>query len=487
MTQFTLNVRNSFCSFSENIPNDISNLVKQVLTYRNDIGAEKNSLLGKMNYAKRVGNKQLYNASLGRLKQLEKEEWVCWFQNNSFPTGHLNIILDLLNELKCNFLIKDYREKPEPYLILPWNNKPHQMRYYQEEMVEKGLQAGRGVFEAAVGSGKSLVLTYLIKKLAVNSLIIVPSRGLLQQLFVDLELYFGFSKVQILDTGKVRKSSKLKPIRLMTVQSLASLQKTSELSNVISDVDAVFIDEFHHSGSSSYTNLLPEIENIYYRFGFTGTFLRNDSKSLDMWGFLSTRLYSYPAWKATQEGFLTPLKVISYELWGKSSRSYQMEYDKNYCGGQELLDKILEICQSIKKGESVLILVNKKDKSGKIIQEFLNLQGFSSQFISGDDSKEHINKTIENFNDKNIDILIGSSVIGEGIDIRATDHLIMCQGGKSEIVVVQAVGRVARLYPGKSNAVVHDFKFSNTKYLEKHYQKRMEIYEKNFNPEFQEE
>jgi len=58
----------------------------------------------------------------------------------------------------------------------------------------------------------------------------------------------------------------------------------------------------------------------------------------------------------------------------------------------------------------------------------------------------------------------------------------MAQGGKSEIILVQAVGRCVRLYEGKEKAVVHDFKFSNTNYLAKHFRERLKIYTKNFNP-----
>jgi superfamily II DNA or RNA helicase len=56
----------------------------------------------------------------------------------------------------------------------------------------------------------------------------------------------------------------------------------------------------------------------------------------------------------------------------------------------------------------------------------------------------------------------------------------MAQGGKSEIVMVQAVGRAVRLYPNKKIAVIHDFIFENTKYMRKHFDSRFEIYKRNF-------
>jgi superfamily II DNA or RNA helicase len=71
-------------------------------------------------------------------------------------------------------------------------------------------------------------------------------------------------------------------------------------------------------------------------------------------------------------------------------------------------------------------------------------------------------------------------VIGEGIDVRSTDHLIMCQGGKSEITMVQAIGRAIRLFDGKLMAFIHDFRFEGTNYMIKHVDDRIDAYLRNF-------
>ena len=489
MSRFNLHIENSFCRLSGNIPAKINEALTQALTYRNDIDAEKAQLFGKLKYFRRMNNKKKYNDVLFLIKKLEASEWVCWFKDGTFPTGHKNIVIDILDALKANYKIVDERKKPNPYLKLTWMNTPFDPRYYQKEVIDLCLNAGRGVVESAVGTGKSLMMTYIIKELAVTTLIVVPSRGLLEQMSRDLKTWFGEDKVQTVDSALIRKGIPLKDIRVITIQSMAALQKSGDLQMLVSDIDAAFFDEFHHAGSASYTNLLPEIDHIYYRYGFTGTFLRNDSKILDLWGFLSNKLYSYPAFQAIQEGYLTPLKVITHEMAGKKGgrgkgSSYQKEYDANYCGNPEILQEVLDICTEY-PNEQILILVNKKDKAGKIFHEYLTLAGVNNSYISGDDTKEVITDTITAFNKKDINVLIGSSVIGEGIDVRSTDHLVLCQGGKSEISIVQATGRGVRLYEGKKIACVHDFKFTNTKFMEKHYEQRLNILMRNFEPVFE--
>lgn len=487
MNNFSLIINNSFCAFSNEIPNQILDQVRQLLTYHNDIRAEKIQLLNRMQIFKKRGLTSKYQETLIALKKLEASEYVCWLKGLTFPTGHLNIVLDFLNAINSNPTIEDLRKVPKPDFTIRWRNEPHVPRYFQEAMISLGLSQHRGVFEAAVGSGKSLVMMYLIKNLGVKSLIVVPSSGLKEQLYRDFIIYFGIENVQKIETQDIRKSSKLKNIRITTIQTLASLQKTGDLQKLVSDIKGIYLDENHHTAANSYCNILPEIDNIYYRFGFTGTFLRNDSHTLDMWGFLSTKLFSYPAYKAIADGFLTPIEVYIHKIDGKRKINYMSEYKANYCNNPLFLQEIHDCILNIEPEKQILILVNRKDQSGKIIHEYLKAFKLENSFISGDDTATLINNTIDAFNKKKIRILIGSSVIGEGINICSTDHLLMCQGGKSEIIIVQALGRVARLFEGKITAYVHDFNFTNTKYLSKHLGIRKNIYKNNIAPKIMKE
>lgn len=472
-------IQNSFSKIEGEISADVNQLLTQVMTYKNDIEAERGQLFYQMKNARRNGNNQQFYALKAALTKLEKNEYVCLYKNNQFPTGLLNIAIEALNALNVQYETNDLRESPGETAILRWVNPPWDPRYYQNEMIDLGLKAGRGVFEAAVGSGKSLVMAYLIKKISCNSLIVVPSRGLSGQLYNDFSSWFGSQNVELLDAAKIRKIKKPKAISIVTVQSLGSLVKSGEFAEFAKHIDALYVDEVHHAGASTYTSLLKDLEHVYYRYGFSGTFLRNDNKTLEMWSFLSNVLYQFPAHRAIQEGYLTPVQVLIHSMKGRPNIKYQTEYDNTYCANPELLEKVAEITSNFPESQ-MLILVNKKDKCGLVIHEYLNSVGIENSYISGDNDKDEINQTIRDFNDKNIRVLIGSSVIGEGIDVRSTDHLIMCQGGKSEITMVQAAGRVLRLYEGKTQAYIHDFRFEGTRYMIKHADEREEIYRRNF-------
>jgi superfamily II DNA or RNA helicase len=517
----TLVVNNSYSDL-RNFSKGTLATIDECLTVHNDISQEREYILGQINWLERQVKRfdktkdsservmkiwkkfrQMLGFNKKKLRDLEASEYVHHLHGTTFATGLLHIVKDVLGAINQSYLLEDLRKIPERRHEFILCKDFHEPRYYQSEAHEAAMRDGRGVIESAVGTGKTDMMERIIYNLGVNNLIVVPSKPLMEQLQPILEEHFGRGNVIRLSSKKLSKAKlrkvKKRPIRLINIGSLAAAQKNGNMSVLVDDVDAVFIDEIHHAGSKSYTNLLKDLEHVYYRFGFTGTFLRNDSKTLNLWGFLSTVLYKYPAHQAIKDGFLTPMKAYVHKIEGDEKRQYQAEYKANYCGkvkvvkGQlkvvkrpvKFLKKIQKIFEKyVEDGQQVLILVNRKDQAGFVISEFLNEIGIENTYISGDSDKDEIKQALMDFNAKKISVLIGSQVIGEGIDIRSADHLIMAQGGKSEIAIVQAAGRLVRLFEGKKFGHLHDFRFLNTKYMEKHLIMRKDILQRNFAPKF---
>lgn len=481
MSQPILLVDNSF-SRLVNFPPELLSHIKSALTYKDlEAERERKRLFMMMRRARLSGKSGWYYALKDQFEKLPPSV-VCWLNKDKFCTGHLGIVADVMEKFPAvDYKVEDKRALPEPYLSLRWENEPPSLRYYQSEMLQEATKHERGVFEAAVGTGKSLVITHLIKQKAVNTLVIVPSKPLRRQMFKTLCLAYGSDKVEIVDAASVKRLKRAhKPIRVCNVQSLAALQKKGLIDTVIGDIDMIIVDEVHHAGAKSYVNLLDELGHVYYRYGFTGTFMRNDSKTLDMWGFLSNRLYHYTPKKALEDKYLTPVDYVVNQVQGFQHQNYAKEYELNYCGSKSLLKRILSIVEGIPKDEQILILVKQKAKSGAIITEWLKQHGHDNVYISGDDSATTIDEAIENFNAKSVRQLIGSSVIGEGVDLYSAQHLILATGGKSEISFTQAIGRAVRLSSGKAKSYVYDFSFKGTRYLDKHLRIRLLAFQRDF-------
>jgi len=425
---------------------------------------------------------------VGQLKQYENYN-VCLLNNdNTFPTGLVFKIKELYelakNDSRYNtklFELKIINKqiKPEAYNIFRWNNTPPKMRYYQEECLSIAEKENRGTFEVCVGGGKTLIAANIIKSTGVNTLFIVPSSALAQQTYEVFSSYFGKSKVQQLTTKIVKDNKKLGPILISTVQTLGSLTKQNLVHKVMNHVHSMMIDEAHHSASSTYMNLLPYMDHIYYRYNFSGTYIRNDAKIMELWGVCDKKLYKYSSAQATKDGYLTPVEFKIKTIRGEYHSVYNTEYSKNY-SSKVFLDEIVNQVKSIPSDKQILILVDRKELVGQQIHDFLKVAKIESTYVTGDNNKKELSKAMEDFNNKKTRILIASTVLGEGADIRSTDYLIMARGGKSEIAITQAVGRAVRLYPDKKTATVIDFDWSGPKWLGKHTKLRMETYVKEF-------
>lgn len=500
-------VNNSFI-YLKNIPDHAMAALAERLTYENkEAESQKISVLKTLKgayYAYRSGRisswlqKQLDKLDLdlpefikhmkGELARLENEKYVCMIKpGDKVPTGLAQMVLETLDLAlgEGTYEVEDVRVVPEPVVRYKWKKEPFEPWPHQADMIKISDSEERGVFEASVASGKTLIEMNVVYEKRQITLVILPSSPLLEQTKNEFEDHFGKTFVQHVETSDVKEKGKLKPIRLVTIQTLASMQEQGLLSRFLKDVGMVLVDEAHHAGSKSYTDLLEEMDHIYYRYSFTGTYTRNDSKKLDLYGFSGVRLYYYPPKQAIEDGHVAKPIFHLRTLNGTSSKKYQDEYEANFCGGKPLMSEIVRIMKEIPQDKQVLILVDRKDASGKLIHKMLNLLNIENSYISGDDKKGVIADTIKKFNAHKVRVLIGSTVIGEGIDVHSTEYLILATGGKSEIKIPQACGRAVRGQGGKKKIChIYDFRFTDTNFMEKHFEDRMQIYQEQFGGEY---
>jgi superfamily II DNA or RNA helicase len=72
--------------------------------------------------------------------------------------------------------------------------------------------------------------------------------------------------------------------------------------------------------------------------------------------------------------------------------------------------------------------------------------------------------------------LITSPILDEGVDVSRIHHIILSSGRKSEIKLLQRIGRGLRREEGKVLVNLYDFYDDEIPMLEKHTKKRLEIY-----------
>jgi hypothetical protein len=321
-----------------------------------------------------------------------------------------------------------------------------------------------GDFTVTHNTGKTVTAAKMIWTLGVKTLIITPSKSITDMMEDVMSKFFGSGSVEVLST----KTTKLKkPISICNIQSLIKIP-----ASVFKDVDCVIIDEFHHSASETYQEVnLNHLRDVYYRIGLTATPFRNDGADLALEGVLSEVLYEYKVQDAIKEGFLVRPR---FEIINLSIRLRQTSYQKIYREGiVENVERngiIAGIANEL-KDKKVLILVQHKDH-GEILKKMIPL----AQFIHGEEKDAVRQKMMGDFKEGGLNCLIGTSVIGEGVDLPCAEVLIMAGGGKARSQIIQNIGRVLRIFKGKSEAVIYDFTDRDGSYLEEHSLERQEIY-----------
>jgi len=104
----------------------------------------------------------------------------------------------------------------------------------------------------------------------------------------------------------------------------------------------------------------------------------------------------------------------------------------------------------------------------------LQKKGHLAKFIYGESSLTERTLTLDQFSAGVVDVLIGSAILNEGIDVPCITALINAAAGKSSSSYYQKIGRAIRPFENKTRAIVIDF-MDAVKWLDKHARERIRV------------
>lgn len=339
-----------------------------------------------------------------------------------FPTG-------LLSKVKSHFIALgftpqylDKRTRPmpmQPHILL--GATPYK---WQLEAVEAAIKRGQGTISATTGSGKSLVIALLAARLNLRTLVVCPS----------LEI-------------KAQLKEGLKGLKDVTVENI-----DSKALNTAKGYDVLIIDEAHHTASRTYQKLNAKAwTGIYYRFMLTATPFRNvEHEQLLFLGIAGQIVYKLDYKDAVSQNFIVPIEAYYIEspkivASGYTWHQVYNEIVVNNEARNELISLLLLRLNSA--GIATLCLVKEIEHG----QNLANTTGLAFAHGQDEESRQYIRQ----FNDGGIKALIGTTgILGEGVDTRPTEYVIIAGLGKAKSAFMQQVGRCVRNYPGKESAKV---------------------------------
>jgi len=362
-------------------------------------------------------------------------------KKGNFPTGLLHRVSSFLAKKQAIILQHDNRKKPIPEGAsvsidsYPWQN----------DALISAIYGSRGIISAPTGTGKSRVISLIASYFNLKTLIVVPSLEIKRQLAETLK---DLSNITVLNIDSTR-------------------LKTA------THYDVLIIDEGHHVAAKTYHKLNKTAwNNIYYRFFLTATPFRNDAEEMLLFEAIAGQvIYKLDYHTAIKEGYIVPIEgyYINVPHQTTDAVSWTGVYKDlivNNTPRNVIIGALLARLHGAQK--STLCLV-KEVAHGKILSEMTGLP-----FISGEDADSR--KYIRQFSAKQIMAIIATTaMMGEGLDTKACEYVLIAGLGKAKSQFMQQVGRAVRRYEGKESAKIVLFKDTSHKWCLKHFNAQAKI------------
>lgn len=367
----------------------------------------------------------------------------------NFPTGLINYVTSFCDKEHIKFDMWNECVKPlsTNKLVLHSDVVPHK---WQSDVLTCLLTSNRGGIVAPTGTGKSLAIALLVAKLSVKTLVVVPNIEIKNQLKAYFNDHFE-------DTS------------MITVENIDS----SRLETM-TDFDCLIIDECHHVAAKTYQNLNKKAwKNIYYRFFFTATFFRNQSnEQLLFEGIAGTVIYRLTYKEAIKQKYIVPVEAYYIDCPKKLIKDVYKYADvykelivHNSPRNSTIAMLLLRLGSS---GISTLCLV-KEIRHGALLEMMTG-----EPFVNGQD--EESRRYIKEFNNGTQKILVGTTgILGEGVDTKPCEYVIIAGSGKAKSAFLQQIGRGVRNYPGKTSCKVILFRDTSHKFMLRHFKEQCKI------------
>lgn len=370
---------------------------------------------------------------------------------------------------------------------------PYDIRDYQLDAVQKALERKRGILLSPTGSGKSLIIYVLLSyylgllrgKSNTRVLVIVPTTSLVEQMYSDFKEYgMPENLAHKIYSGKDKNTNA--PIIISTWQSIYKLPRLW-----FEQFGAVFGDECHSFKSKSLTSIMNKCGEAEYRYGTTGTLDGTQTHELVLQGLFG-RTYNVTTTRDLQDdNYLAKLQIKRIELeYNEIARkefgqkTYQEEIE--YIVTNERRNKFISNL-TVDMDGNTLVLYNYVEKHGKPLYDMItNLTDENRKvfFVSGGTDtadREAIRGIVEK--QKNAIIVASLGTFSTGINIRNLHNIIFASPSKSQIRVLQSIGRGLRKSDDGSETQLYDI-IDNISWKSRknfaltHSEERLKIYEK---------
>ena len=326
---------------------------------------------------------------------------------------------------------------------------------YQEKAVYEMLSAGYGILHSKAGSGKTQMGLAIAVKLGYKTLWLTHTADLLRQSYERAVQYIPKDRLGKITAGKVE----LNDITFATVQTMHNLN----LDAYKYCFNTIIVDECHRvCGSPSKLGQFAKILNSLaarHKYGLSATVHRSDGTEKAMFAYLGDVRYSVPDEAVADR--VMPVKVKRFDTGIALDPEIYTDFDgtiiwSKYISALAEDDKrrlklVKTIAEQLREGRCVLVLSDRIC----LLEKLKTMIG--GWILTGKTARDNRRAIIEDIKSGRGKILLSTySLAKEGLDIPCLDTLVMATPVKDYAVVIQAVGRIARVCEGKKDPIVVD-------------------------------
>ncbi len=412
----------------------------------------------------------------GKFKREKKHRTESFYdvKTRRFPAGFLSRICAECARQNIPVIIEG-KDKPIKF------NKPHlqgiSFRQDQIEMLNKVAEFKRGYLKAATGTGKTILAVGIHSMIEGRTLFLCHTIDLLMQSAKTFKDY-GFNVVVVGGGAKeIPHNLNDRAIVVATVQTWVKLIDNPEYSDMFT---AIIIDECHHISSeeSNYVKIL-RANLAPIRMGLTATDQTSKFSRMVLEGYLGQMIGEFSVEEGIKTGVLSE-PIIEWINVPEDTRLFNLTNYKDIYQEAIVNNRtrnrliISHAIKEVEQNKSVLILV-KEIEHGNQLLHMARLLGLDVGFVWSGVNKDDRVALKDALEFKHKKCVIATTVWKEGINIRSLDCIINGAGGKSEIAVLQNIGRGLRATEHKNQVTIKDF-VDTYKYLEHHAIMRLQIY-----------
>lgn len=346
---------------------------------------------------------------------------------------------------------KDEVDHPTLIKFLAGLGTPFEPRDYQYKAIAHGVENKRCLLLSPTGSGKSFIIYNLMRYAHEVTegkiLVVVPTTSLVEQMYKDFEDY-GYdveTHCHKIYSGKEKVTDKR--IIISTWQSIYKFPK-----EWYEQFNTVFGDEVHLFKAKSLSSMMDKCSEAQYRFGLTGTLDGTETNKLVLEGLFGPTFTVTRTVTLQKEGTLADLDISVLLLQYhqdecNKAKNYKYQDELDFIVRYEPRNKFISKLAIDQKGNT-LVMFQFVEKHGKVLYDMI--KGLVAEdrkvfYVSGEvdaSDREAIRGIVEKQNDAIIVASLGT--FSTGINIKNLHNIVFATPSKSQVKVLQSIGRGLR-------------------------------------------